>query len=308
MLIYQRYGMKQKNFNVLLGPTSTGKTSLAIELCQKLDGEIISADSRQVVKFMNIGTGKIPVNLSAQIHVEQDKYLFNGIPTWGYDLVNPNEYFSAFDFAKFAVAKIHEIKSRNRKVFLVGGTGFYIDPIIGRASFSDAPPDLALRNKLEGLSLDELISMLDGQPVVDLKNKVRVVRALEIQQSEKANTNKLEVFEPDNIIGLTGERSLLYKRADDWVDSIWDNGLIQEVVALKEGSYGTSWRLNGLIYGTALDFLGGKLTETDSKQRMKFDVHAYIRRQQTWFKRNTDIKWFDISETDYRQKILDLVE
>jgi tRNA dimethylallyltransferase len=305
---------KQKVF-IIVGPTSSGKTSLALEMCKKFNGEIISADSRQVYKYMDIGTGKIPINSDLQIEKGEKFWELDGVKIWGYDLVTPDQYFSGFDFASFALRKAREIIKEGKTVFLVGGTGFYIDLFTGRMKPSKVKPDLELRQALEYLSLPELqerLKKLDPKAFknIDLKNKARLVRAIEKSVGSEKNEKELPYLEKASFIwlGLTSDRKFLYQRADAWVDEIWEGGLIDEFKSLCEKGYEKSRKLKGLVYKTVLKFLDGEITSEKATERIKFDIHAYIRRQQTWFKKNEEIQWVDISKDDFKEIIYNKIK
>jgi tRNA dimethylallyltransferase len=298
---------------VIVGPTSSGKTSLSIEIAKKINGEIISADSRQVVKGMDIGTGKLPLNTTARFTKYEQFWEIADVKIWGYDLVNPDQYFSSYDFALYALEKFEHLCGQNKVPLLVGGTGFYVDTATGRSQASAAAPDFTLRNKLEALSLEQLQNQLlkvdpNTYKKIDLSNKVRLIRAIEKNLSPLKN-DPLKVPEKYKFvyIGLTAPRQVLYERADRWVDEVWKNGLIKETQTLIEKGYAQSAALKGLIYKSAIDVLNGKTAEI-AKQEAKFDIHAYIRRQQTWFKRNPDIRWFDITEKDFSKNALNYVQ
>jgi len=301
---------------IILGPTSSGKTSLALKLCEKFNGEIISADSRQICKYMDIGTGKVPLDTKVKIKKGLNYWELNGKKIWGYDLINPDQYFSGYDFAIFALEKAREIIENGKNVFLVGGTGFYIDIFTGRIKLTQISPDLKLRKSLESLPLGVLQNKLreiDNETFesIDKLNKVRLVRALEkkLSTNEDNNKKRLSYFDFHPIyIGLTSSRDVIYERVDKWVEKIWDLGLLDEVMDLRKKSYGETHRVKGLIYGTAGEFLDGKLTKKNAIERTKFDVHSYVRRQQTWFKRNPDIEWFDISRDDFEEIIYNRIK
>jgi len=301
--------MKDNMVNVILGPTSTGKTSLAVDLCRRHDGEIISADSRQIYKGFDIGTGKLPVNLNVSI-IRKDKYwIVDGINVWGYDLADPMEYFSAYDYALFALDRIGKLMRKGRTVFLVGGTGFYLDLITGKMKTAGVEPDLELRNELKELSLKQLRAKLaslnpDRLKSVDLSNPFRLIRAIEVGLNKKRYDTPLPYLKnvKFNFIGLTASRDFLYKNVDSWLDSVWENGLIDEtrnaLLVYKDLRI-----LSGLVYKSAVKFLNGETKEESAKQEAKYALHAYVRRQQTWFKKNGDVKWFDISRKGYAQKV-----
>src|SRR4030042_4789177 len=144
---------KQKSkVYIILGPTSSGKTSLAVNLCKKFNGEIISADSRQVYKNMDIGTGKLPINSNATVVKGDEKWTIDGVNIWGYDLTTPDKFFSGYDFALFALNKAAELLKAEKTVFLVGGTGFYIDLFTGNVKPSTIKPNFEMRKELENLT------------------------------------------------------------------------------------------------------------------------------------------------------------
>ncbi len=306
---------KNSNIFIILGPTSSGKTSLALSLCEKFDGEIISADSRQVCKFMDIGTGKVPVKSDINVQRCADYWKFNNIKIWGYDLVDPDQYFSGYDFANYALKKAKEILEKGKTVFLVGGTGFYIDLFTGKIKPSNVLPDMDLRSSLEQSSLSNLQNKLkkmnkDVYDQIDQKNKVRLIRAIEKELSVDVREETLPYIKNAkfNYIGLTSARESLYKRTDDWVNEIWRGGLTEEVKSLVEMGYENSPKIKGIVYKEVFDYLEGVLTKPEAIQKTKFNLHSYIRRQQTWFKKNNLIEWFDISKDDFKEIIYNRVK
>jgi tRNA dimethylallyltransferase len=313
------------NLHIILGPTSTGKTSLALELAKKYNGVIVSADSRQIYKYMDIGTGKVPTSSGngSKIVKADKKWVIDEIDVWGYDLANPNQYFSAYDYAKFAIVKINELTESAdfKNVFLVGGTGFYIDIVTGKIKVDAVEPDFELRGELEAMTTEELCEKLTSlnqyaPTKIDTKNKVRLIRAIE---KELAKTNqKLAKKVPEKLtqlktsplsyVGLTAPREVLYKNADEWLEKIWDNGLIDEVNWLLENGYEKSEKLNGLIYKSAIAHIKNEQNKDETEQKAKFDLHAYIRRQQTYFKKNKNVKWFDITVPNTTKQIENLLK
>jgi tRNA dimethylallyltransferase len=301
---------------VILGPTSSGKTSLAIKLCKRLGGEIISADSRQVYEHMDIGTGKRPVKGGIPIKKHSNHWELDGVKVWGYDVVTPNQFFSVYDFALFALKKAHELLGQGKAVFLVGGTGFYIDIFTGKVKPSQIKPNLELRKDLESKSLatlrEDLTSLnLEEYKKIDTQNKVRLIRAIEKTLGEKNPTTPLPYLKNVEFryFGFTADNSFLYKRVDNWLDHIWDNGLVEEVEDLLAGEFRDSLKLRGLVYKSVVSCLNKELSEVEARQRAKFDLHAYIRRQKTYFNKNPDIEWFDISNSadDIEQKLYNLI-
>ncbi|MFC1722219.1 tRNA (adenosine(37)-N6)-dimethylallyltransferase MiaA [Patescibacteria group bacterium] len=302
---------KKSNICVLLGPTSSGKTSLGLDFCKDFNAEIISADSRQIYKHMDIGTGKQPINSSTIVEKKEKHWLVDNVRIWGYDLITPNDFFSVYDYVTFAREKIKDIKEENKKPIFIGGTGFYIDVLIGKVKTANIPPDLDLRAELEKYSLTELhrklkITNPQNYEKVDINNKVRIIRSLEKALSKKTvSTKRHTPVQKENylIIGLTAPREFLYKKVDHWLDYVWENGLLDEVSKLMESEYRNSPKLNGLVYKSVISKLKKELSEEDAKQKAKYDLHAYIRRQETYFKKMPVTEWFDISQDNYREKL-----
>ena len=300
---------------VIVGPTSTGKTSLSVELCKKLGGEIISADSRQIYKYMDVGTGKLPIGSSIDIKKGDGFWELDEIKVWGYDLVAPDQYFSSYDFAEYALEKTQEIFSGGKNVFLVGGTGYYVDTVTGKLVLNNnIEPDFELRSELEKKSLPELQSLLTSLNLeafqkIDKKNPVRLIRAIEKEKGQKKNLTPLPCLDADFIyIGLSGPREFLYSKADRWVEEIWKSGLVSETEKLLTMNFGSFPPLRGLVYKSSVSFINKEIEESAAVQRIKFDIHAYIRRQQTWFKRNPDIKWFDVSVDSYGENVYSFIK
>jgi tRNA dimethylallyltransferase len=180
---------------------------------------------------------------------------------------------------------------------------------------SNVKPDFDLRDDLEPLSLSELqerLKEIDKKifEKIDRNNKARLVRAIEKKMSAEVREEQLPYLKNVEYIwiGLTSERDFLYKRADSWVVEIWNGGLIAEVKSLLEKGYGDSRKLKGLVYKTVLDFLDGEMSDENAVERIKFDIHAYIRRQQTWFKKNNEIQWVDISKDDFKEIIYNKIK
>ncbi|OGC46422.1 hypothetical protein A2V49_02715, partial [candidate division WWE3 bacterium RBG_19FT_COMBO_34_6] len=243
-----------------------------------------------------------------------DFWAIDGVKIHGYDLIEPDKYFSSYDYAQFAINKIKELIKSDKKIFLVGGTGFYLDAVTGRVMPSNIPPNQKLRNKLNTYSLTKLQNILKKMNTdifenIDHNNPVRLIRAIE-KLSNKPSKDILDY--PKNIsfklTGLTSDRDLLYKRADSWVEDIWNKDFEDEVNFLLKSEYKRSDKLNGLIYKSMKDFLDGKLAQDEAKARAKFDIHAYIRRQQTYFKKIPNIKWFDIYEDNLEKKLYNMIK
>lgn len=268
---------------VIVGPTASGKSSLAIELAEQFGGEIICADSRTVYKGMDIGTAKPSV---------QDQAL---IPHWGLDLVEPDERFTAADFKEYAVQKIAEIRARGNVPFLVGGTGLYIDAVIFDYQFG--PVNNEARARFEELSLEELqryciennISLPENE-----KNKRYVIRAIE---QNKVNSKRLS--EPQHntiVVGLTTEKEKLLSRIHERSEQLFANGVVQEASDLAD-EYGWETKaMTGNIYRLVHEFLNGDITESELKQKNETADWQLAKRQMTWLKRNPFIHWFELPE------------
>jgi len=300
---------------VILGPTSVGKTSLAIDLCKKFNGEIISADSRQVFKYMDIGTGKAPLQSGFKVDRFDGYWKIDDIPIYMYDVVLPSKDFSVYDYAIKASNEFESVRRRGKNVFVVGGTGFYIDVLLGRQPISNVPPNPAFRKSLEEKSLDELGSLLrEGDPkryeAVDTNNRVRVIRALELL-GEGASGSKTVLGGnlPDPIfLGLASQRSTLYSNVDVWVEKICEKGIIMETKALLDLGFRNVIPMKGIIYSSVVDFLDQKVGIDDMKRKIKFDLHGYIRRQLTWFGRNSSIRWFNVADKGFDTELTQTVK
>jgi tRNA dimethylallyltransferase len=303
------YNAFMRKVLVIVGPTSSGKTSLSVKLCEKFGGEIISADSRQVYKDMDIGTGKVPVGSMAKIKELEDHWELDATIVWGYDLATPDEYFTVYDYAKWSIPKIEGLLGEGKTPFLVGGTGFYTDVVTGIKTVAGAKPDFELRKSLETTTTKSLVTRLTSlNPEVaerlDLNNRARLIRALEVELTKEKNTTPLPRLNDVEFIfvGLTAPRDFLYDRVDKWLDTIWDNGLIEEAKILIK-KYPKSRLLNGLVYKSVVSFIKEETSEEEARQRAKYDLHSYIRRQQTWFKKNEDIKWFDVTDKNFGKQV-----
>lgn len=284
---------------IILGPTSSGKTSLALKLCQKNDAVIISADSRQIYKFMDIGTGKIPVNSEVKMTKKDGIWQLGSTDIYGYDLTTPDQNFSGYDYAKFALNRMAELTVQQKRFVIVGGTGFYIDLITARRQLDGNAPDFQLREELEKETLDNLVLRLrDLNSVdyekVDKNNKVRVVRAVEKNISQNV-IDPLPYLKDVEFIffGLDVHRDHLYRRVDKWLDEVWQNGLSEETKLLVE-KFPESLKLKGLVYKSVVSFLQNAMAEKDAIQRAKYDLHAYTRRQLTWFRKNSEVNWLHV--------------
>lgn len=303
---------------VIEGPTRTGKTQLAIALAKKFSGELISADSRQVYMGMDIGTGKKPGrDEKEEIVSGKGKWVIDGIPIYLYDVVKPDERFSVYQYLQIARSVLEMIRRKNKLPILVGGTGFYIKGLLDGIETLMIPPDQKLRSRLEKLPVHTLYQKLvvydpkkaKGLNPSDRQNPRRLIRALEVASSKKQREGVTHHPPRINslIVGLTASRETLNKRADLWVEKIVEEGLISEVKTLLSHGYRNTPAIGSIIYRPTVDYLSGQLTEQELKEKLKNQMHSYIRRQITFFKKDKRILWFNIEEKNVKGKVANIV-
>ncbi|MCX6791948.1 MAG: tRNA (adenosine(37)-N6)-dimethylallyltransferase MiaA [Candidatus Gottesmanbacteria bacterium] len=255
---------------VICGPTATGKTALAAALAKQFNGELVSADSRQVYRGMDLVTGKDRPD----------------VPSWLYDVANPDEEFSVSQWVKLARAAIADIQKRNKLPIVVGGTGLYINALIHPFETIDIPPNKALRARLHTLSVAELQKMVkrSGMNDSDWQNSRRLIRKIEIAEFKTAThkqTNTFDYF----VIGITAQLPTLDKRIDERLGQRLRQGMKEETEKLLK-------KYNG---------------EFPSMSAIGLNEHAYARRQMTWFKKQKGIHWFDVTDPEYGEKVAALV-
>lgn len=272
---------------VILGPTASGKSDLAVIIAKKISGEIISADSRQVYKGMDIGSGKIT------------KKEMLGIPHHLLDVANPKRTFTVSHYQKLADQKIKEIISRNKTPIIVGGTGLYIQSIVDGVVLPEVGPNYDLRQKLERLSVGQLFSKLQKlDPIraksIDAKNPRRLIRAIEIATALgkvpelKTKPSPYEFI----LIGLNPGEKILKQNIHKRLEKRLKQGMIQEVKRLRAA--GLSWkRLEsfGLEYRFIAQYLQSKITKQEMKTLIEKESWQYAKKQMTWFKRDERIRW-----------------
>lgn len=283
---------------VICGPTATGKTRIAADLARKFDGELVSADSRQVYKDMDIGTGK-------------DKSELGKVPLWMIDVVNPNEEFSVSHYVRLAKSAIADIRKRGKNPIVIGGTGFYINALIRPFDTLDVPPNFALREKLSNIGVEVLQTQLrlldktvfEKMNDSDKMNPRRLIRKIEIVSGSSARG---PLAEEKNvlIIALTAPYKKLYRRIDTRVDMRVSQGITREIDGLLDRGY--SWDLpamNTLGYKQWRDVFTQNAPIDDAIQKWKYDEHAYARRQMTWFRNMPDIEWFDVTDPEVSAQV-----
>ncbi len=271
---------------VILGPTSAGKTALSIELAKTLNGEVVSADSRQVYTGLDMGTGKVT------------KREMQGIRHHMLDVANPKKPYSASDYTEAGRKALEEIIERGKVPILVGGTGFYIDSLVGTISLPDVEPDPELRKKLSSKSLSWLqkrLQKLDPKRYknVDTKNPVRLIRAIEIAEalgSVPAKTQK--PLYRALYLGITLPLPKLEKNIRTRLASRIKNGMITEARRLHKK--GLSWKRMhelGLEYRFLALHLQEKISRKELEEELAREILRYAKRQMTWFKKNKNILW-----------------
>lgn len=278
---------------VILGPTASGKSKLAVELALRLSSrqaEIISADSRQVYKKLNIGAGKIT------------RKEMRGIKHHCLDIASPKKIFTAFNFKKYAEKAIEDILSRGKTPVLCGGTGFYIDVALGKTQLDEVSPNWKLRKKLEKKSTEELFKILkklnpERAKNIDKHNPRRLVRAIEIAKTlGKVPAVRITRNEVRNIlsIGIKLPEKELKERIEKRVRKMIKDGLINELKKLRKD--GMPWKRLyelGFEYKYPALFLQKKITKEEMLKRMILENWQYVKRQMTWFKRDKKIYWID---------------
>lgn len=287
----------------VVGPTASGKTALAVELAKMLDGEIISCDSMQVYKGMDIGTAK----------VTPDE--MQGVPHHLIDVSEPVGDFSCAEYSELAKKAIEDIQSRGKQVIFCGGTGLYLDSVIGISAFSEAGIDEAFRAEMMKKTPDELhanLRLIDpvSAETTHKNNVKRVIRALEIYhltgktKSEwDAESKKIKAPYDSVIIGLDcRDRQTLYDKINQRVDIMLQNGLVDEVKRLDSPAFRASVASDGIGYKEMLLYLDGAFTLEQVTEQIKQASRNYAKRQLTWFRRNKSVKWIFTDDFEGVQK------
>jgi tRNA dimethylallyltransferase len=285
------------NLIVVLGPTASGKSSLGIALAQKLQGEIVSADSRQVYRGLDIGTAKV---------MPAERAL---VPHHLLDVVDPQEVYTVSHFQRAAIQAINTILAHGKLPLLVGGSPHYIQAVVDHFEIPHIPPQLELRAQLESRPLADLLVQLEeldpqSAATIDRKNPRRVIRALEVCiVSGKPFSQQRGVANPlyhSLLLGINWPREVLYRRIDKRVDERMQQGMIQEVRnLLAKGISHERLEALGLEYRFISLWLRGEFSsESEMVQRLKYAIHDFTRRQLTWFRRDKRIVWVDGIEGD----------
>lgn len=298
--------LKKKPLLILTGPTAVGKTSLSINLAKAINGAIISADSMQVYRGMDIGSAKIMENE------------MQGVPHYLIDVLEPDEEFHVVRFQEYAKQALYEIYNNYQVPIVVGGTGFYIQALLYDIDFTSQNEDHALREQYESIALEKGSQYLHGllkevdsvsAQIIHPNNKKRIIRALEFykttgtpismhNESEHAKESPY-VF---RYFVLNDDRQKLYKKIDQRVDMMLANGLVEEVKALRDKGYHRGMvSMQGLGYKEILSWLDGELSYDEAVYRIKRDTRHFAKRQLTWFRRERDVIWINKQDYDYQE-------
>lgn len=307
--------MKDKdNLFILIGPTAIGKTALSVELAKRINGEIISADSMQIYKYMNIGSAKIT------------KEEMENIPHHLIDIIFPNEDFTVADFKNNAVKLIKDINSRGKLPIVAGGTGLYINSLVYNLNFTQVAPNEEIRVKLESLGdkhgneyLHQELEKIDIESAekISVNDRKRIIRAIEIfeitgKPMSEHNKNFRVPVEDYNLvmIGLNMDRKELYNRINLRVDIMIEEGLVEEVNNLLKMGYNKELvSMQGIGYKEIIMYLEGNISLEKSIELIKQGSRNYAKRQLTWFRRDNRIKWVNVDKfsnlDDLSQYIID---
>lgn len=302
--------MKKQPMIILTGPTAVGKTALSVELAKRVDGAVISADSMQVYRHMDIGSAKIT----------QEE--MQGVPHYLIDVLNPEEEFHVVRFVEMAKQAIQEITRDGKIPIVVGGTGFYIQALLYDIDFTEQECDPVYRDSLEKLAeqkgdvfLHQMLREVDpaSADAIHANNRKRVIRALEfhhlsgkrISEHNETERRKESPYRFAYFV-LSDERSKIYERIEKRVDQMLEQGLVEEVRNLRDmGCSRSMVSMQGLGYKEMLDHLDGKLTLEEAVYIIKRETRHFAKRQLTWFRRERDVIWLPKQEYQYcEEKIL----
>lgn len=293
---------------VICGPTASGKTALSIELAKRIDGEIISCDSMQIYKEMDIGTAKVT------------KEEMQGIKHYLVDYISPDERYSVARFKQDAKNAIKDIIAKGKTPIIVGGTGLYVDSLIYEIDYPQIELDEEYRNKMENIAnegrLEELYLLakkIDPKAIekISPNDQKRIIRVLEIYNSTGKTKTQLEeesrkeVEYDYKVFAINWEREKLYERINKRVDIMIEQGLIDEVKQIKEKYSKFPTAMQGLGYKEVVDYLEGKYTKDEMIEKIKMETRRYAKRQITWFKKNKQTIWLN-GEEDI-QKNIDII-
>ncbi|MED4531204.1 tRNA (adenosine(37)-N6)-dimethylallyltransferase MiaA [Metabacillus fastidiosus] len=301
----------KKELIVLIGPTAVGKTKLSIDLAHKLNAEIISGDSMQIYRRMDIGTAKITTEE------------MEGIPHHLIDIKDPDESFSVAEFQEIVRPLIDEIHARNKIPMIVGGTGLYIQSVVYDYQFADIPQDTAYRLEMEQFLEQNGVDLLHAKlqkvdPAaaerIHKNNSRRVIRALEIYHctgltmTEYIEKQEQEQLYNASIIGLTMDRDVLYERINKRVDIMVEQGIVHEVKQLYDDGIKDCQSIQAIGYKEFYDYFDGRVTLEEAVHNLKQNSRRYAKRQLTWFRNKMDVTWFEMTPPlQYEEKLNEIL-
>ncbi len=295
--------VKKRPLIVLTGPTAVGKTALSVKLAKQIDGEIISADSMQVYRHMDIGTAK----------VSQEE--MDGVTHHLIDILEPTEDFNVVIFQKLAKKTVEDIYDRGKIPIVVGGTGFYIQALLNDIDFTETDENTGFREKMERVAVENGAEVLherlrevdpESADAIHANNIKRVIRALEYyektgkkisvhNEAERAKTSPYDFF----YYVLNTDRSVLYDRIEKRIDQMMEDGLVDEVRKLKEmGCKRDSVAMQGLGYKEILAYLNDEISLDEAVRILKRDTRHFAKRQLTWFRRERDVRFLNLPDYD----------
>lgn len=298
---------------VILGPTATGKTDLALNLAKRFNGELVACDSRQVYKGLDIGTGKMPGS-KAKVEKSDKFWRIDGVRVWMYDVADPQIQYTVANYVKDANKVINDLLMAKKTPIVVGGTGLYLRALLEGIPNLDIPVDSKLREQLQVFTKEKLQQKLKTLSMKrwkqmngsDRQNPRRLLRSIELLlmnpytnkvQKPKFKAQKYNLLK----IGLTAPRDELYKRVDLRILKRIKEGMIEEAAKLhKEGLSLTRMESLGLEYNCLSKYISGEVkTKEELISMLKGKIHGYVRRQLTWFSKEKDVLWFDITGANF---------
>lgn len=292
---------QKKPVIIVVGPTASGKSELAVKIAKQINGEVISADSRQIYHGLNLGTGKIPVT-KTNINDGRHLFKFKGINHYGIDIASPKKQYSVAQFQKYAAKIIANIHSRGKIPILCGGTAHWIDAVVFNQSFPEVKPNKKIREGLEKKTTAQLFAQLkklDAERAknIDSKNPRRLIRALEIiLVTGKAIPKLQQTAQYDALwLGIKADQTELNKKIELRLKKRVKAGMLREIETLRES--GLSWkRLEsfGLEYKFGALYLQKKINKQEFIEQLSHAIKQYSKRQMTWWKRNKQIYWITL--------------
>ncbi|MBE7096192.1 tRNA (adenosine(37)-N6)-dimethylallyltransferase MiaA [Bacillus cereus] len=303
--------VQREKVAVIIGPTAVGKTKLSIDLAKALNGEIISGDSMQIYRTMDIGTAKVT------------KEEMDGIPHYMVDIKNPEDSFSVAEFQERVRKHIREITERGKLPIIVGGTGLYIQSVLFDYQFTDNAGDTIYREQMEKLALERGVEYVhkklqevdpESAERIHANNVRRVIRALEIfhttgeKMSDQLEKQENELLYDVSLIGLTMDREMLYDRINLRVDIMMDQGLLEEVEGLYNRGIRDCQSIQAIGYKEIYDYFEDRVSLEEAVSQLKTNSRRYAKRQLTWFRNKMDVTWFDVTGGEKTSEILRYIE